>query len=547
MIKGARELPTTHLSVRVPWHDSGWNGTVCRNPAGNTSCLILPRIAGTREDDWESLPTVAGQHWHRDGAQLPACAAERGAFMSPFGYTRRTNHPYSERGGADGKLYAHFRETAFHHAPFSAGAVPFAWMMKDKDGVPAKAKQYQLDFKAELEPQLSFDTLWVQEQRNQLAMLDTFFGAITPQESLVFFYAKRTPLTDDRRRIIVGIGKVKGVDPHVEYLYDTNAPQNALRCVLWERNVHHSIRDSLADGFLLPYDELLERAAQDPQLDLSSLVLRAPEEYWDAFSMGAEHVSHDQAITVLLSCSTLLDRIGSVVEGNWELARQWVDTQMNRLWRLRGAFPGLGSALTAFGLSHGTLVGHAVGQLLNADGEREIRDPWPLVESVLHNPSQLPADLSKTIGANSARLWDSLKPERRLLLKLISRFEISAEQATRWFVPEERLRNGIALSDSEILQNPYRLFESDRGRLDSMSIGTVDRGMFPDSVVQAAVPVPEPSSCAEPIDPRRGRALCISQLDQAASEGHTLLPQSWLIQRVRDMEIVPQCAIGRLG
>jgi len=28
MIKGARKLPTHHISIRVPWHDAGWDGTV---------------------------------------------------------------------------------------------------------------------------------------------------------------------------------------------------------------------------------------------------------------------------------------------------------------------------------------------------------------------------------------------------------------------------------------------------------------------------------------------------------------------------------------
>jgi hypothetical protein len=144
--------------------------------------------------------------------------------MAPFGYSRRTRHPYSTRTDADGKLYAHFQETTFQHAPYSAAVVPFGWMAKNDDGVPAKARSYQLGFKPELEPNLAFKTIWVQERRNQLAMLDTFFGAINPEESLVFFYAKRTPLTDDGRRVIVGIGRVRKVDAAVEYSYAKDAP-----------------------------------------------------------------------------------------------------------------------------------------------------------------------------------------------------------------------------------------------------------------------------------------------------------------------------------
>ena len=83
----------------------------------------------------------------------------------------------------------------------------------------------------------------------------------------------------------------------------------------------------------------------------------------------------------LLACASLLERLEKVAPGNWSAARGWVDTQLNRIWRLRGAFPGLGSALTAFGLTYGTLVAHAIGQQLHADGSEEVRDPWSVVEN----------------------------------------------------------------------------------------------------------------------------------------------------------------------
>lgn len=538
MIQGARQLPTMHVSVRVPWHDGRWVGKVCSNPRGNTSCLILPRIAETKEDDFEA--GIAGNAWNTDGVGLPACAAERGAFMSPFGYSRNVKHPYSHD-----PLYKHFRGSQFHHPAYSAAAVPFAWMMKEAEtGIPAKAEQYKIGFRPEVEPNLTFDKLWVQERRNQLAMLDTFFGAVKPEESLVFFYAKRTPLTEDGRRVIVGIGRVLKVDPLVEYVYEKDAPSDAMRCVLWEGNLHHSIRPTIGDGFLLPYHDLLELAAKDPSVDLASLVLHAPDEHRDAFSMGSEHVTHDQAITVLLSCASLLEKLEKLVPSDWPIARAWVDAQLNRLWRLRGGVPGLGSALTAFGLTHGTLIAHAIGQRLHADGSNEIRDPWPAVDKILHDPKPLPADLASTIGPSAAKLWDGLKPERRALLKLLARFEISSDQATRWFVPEERARAGIVASDTEIIANPYRCFEDDRPRIAPISVRTVDRGLFPDPSVLEALPIPEPSRCFEAIDPRRVRALCMATLDEAAGQGHTLLPQSWLVQRVRDLDVVPGCSIG---
>jgi hypothetical protein len=48
--EGLSPFPLRHLSIRVPWHDGGWNGTVCQNPAANTSCLVLKSIGQKRRD-----------------------------------------------------------------------------------------------------------------------------------------------------------------------------------------------------------------------------------------------------------------------------------------------------------------------------------------------------------------------------------------------------------------------------------------------------------------------------------------------------------------
>lgn len=51
-----------HLSVRVPWHDSGWNGAVCSDPARNTSCVLLNNIGENRNDKLEQ--SAAGLPFH---------------------------------------------------------------------------------------------------------------------------------------------------------------------------------------------------------------------------------------------------------------------------------------------------------------------------------------------------------------------------------------------------------------------------------------------------------------------------------------------------
>ncbi len=333
-----------------------------------------------------------------------------------------------------------------------------------------------------------------------------------------------------------------GIGAATEYAYE-NATKSALRSMVWERNVSHSIKPEIGDGFLLPYRELLALAENDADFDLQPFVLHAPDENFDAFSMGTEHVSQDQAVAALLSAAAVVGRYEALLPGDWIAARRWIDAELNQLWRLRGAYPGLGSTLSAMGLPNGTLLAHAVGGLLHADGGEDVRDPWPIVESVLHNPKLLPSDLASSVGPVAARLWDSLQPDRRALLKLLARFELSAGQAQRWWVQEERAEAGIDVDDTTILANPYLCFEADRGRVDSIPLPVIDRGLFPDPQVLAAIPIPEPSACAEAIDPRRGRALILQTLEKAADEGHTLLPQDWVVERVRDAEVSPACAI----
>jgi hypothetical protein len=50
--------PLRHISIRVPWHDTGWDGRVCDAPRLNGSCLKLKRIAEERED--ETVERFAG-------------------------------------------------------------------------------------------------------------------------------------------------------------------------------------------------------------------------------------------------------------------------------------------------------------------------------------------------------------------------------------------------------------------------------------------------------------------------------------------------------
>ena len=547
---GARRLPHHHITIRVPWHDGGWTGSVCARPLDNSSCLILPRIGEGRRDEVEAR-CASRRIDELDRADLPPCVGERVSFMAPFALTRTMTHPYTEFYP---ETHGHFAPTRFVQPAYSAACVPYRWMLREKvegsakDGEIGIAERLKIGWVPDREPDIrnhqgkQVETAWVQERENQLALLDTFFGALRPEESLCFFYAKRTPLSEQSRRVIVGVGRVLSLGEATEYDYKEN--NRPLRCVLWERNVGHSVRPGFADGFLFPYQEALalsEREGVDPE----EFVAFAPDEHFDAYSYGSELLTHDGAVASLVACAATLHRIRDRIEGPWDQALAWIDTQLNRLWKARGAFPGLGSALSAFGyewgFQHGSLLAYEIELLRERQGGG---DPWALVDAVMEEPAKIGGPVAKLLTDGLRRGWKRLANDRRALLQLLGRCAISEDQALRMYDTTGRADAGIEAGDAELLRNPYLFFECDRRAAEPIAFGAVDRGLFPDEAVREQFPVPEPSRIEDPADERRVRALVVDLLEHGAAEGHTLLPRSWVIRRARERALQPPCPLG---
>lgn len=524
-----------HLSIRVPWHDTGWDGRVCAQPHLNGSCLRLKRIAEDRDDSAEDA--VAGQSIENlPQVKWPCCVAERVAFMAPFEYTRMADHPYN-RGPETS--HGHFKSTPLRHPPYTAAAVPFAWMLQE--AMETLAHEYALDVQAEREPDLGFKTQWIQDHQNQTALLDCFAEHIKPGRSLCFFYAKQVPFVEDAEggRILIGVGRVLHVGAAREYDYTTKDLAGKHRSMLWERMIQHSIRPDFRDGFLLPYHAAIAKAAMEPGFEPAGIAAFSPSDRLLEFSHASQHVSHDGAIASLLACAESLRKAKGVLPGPWDQCLAWIDARLGELWKARGPCPGLGAALSSFGLEFGTFIARAVAERVGENG-----DPWPLIDKVFADPKKhLPAPLAGSIGETMCKKWEKLPAQRRALLKLLSRFEISSDQAKGLYVSEERAKTGIDVTDAEILNDPYLIYELTRLGDDPVSVWTVDRGVFPDEVISKKHPLPEPTALDAGTDARRVRALTVKVLEQAASAGHTLLPQDKVVLDIRSLSLQPPCEV----
>jgi hypothetical protein len=184
--------PTKHLSLRIPWHDDLWKGTICKKPKLNNACLILERIADTRNDPLED--SLAGKSIDDlNPRKWPACIIERGIFMADFGYTRMVSHPYSK---SSRDTHGHFKSTPFYIPKYTASAVPFRWMLKEN--FDHYQKEYFLNMDENWEPELRFRSAWTQAYENQKELLDCF-SIISNQRNLyVSYMLSELPLLKNR-------------------------------------------------------------------------------------------------------------------------------------------------------------------------------------------------------------------------------------------------------------------------------------------------------------------------------------------------------------
>ena len=511
--------------------DSIWKGSVCKEPSANMSCLKLKNILENRDDAFEC--SICGQCMVEQEENLP-CIGEGGAFMSDQELHKETVHPYKK---INMETHAHFLPTELIYPAYSFPARPFAWLMHPD--IEEIAPIYGIDYKPEREPVLSFNSRWVQDVDNHRAVFKYFYQDVIPDQSLCIAYAKQVPFVEDSRRVVIGIGHVKRLVPAPEHKH-TNAGK--LRSMIWETMVCHSIREDHKDGFVIPYQQMMEYTESHPDFDMSSITVFAPEDAFDEFSYATEHVSYDAVIDVLLSCIKAFTIINDCLDEDYSNVLTWLNEQLAIVWEERGAFPGLGPMLSAFGIQ----LGIPMAREIKATFEENHDDFWEYVDAVIKDPEPyLSEDLCKSITPIVQKTWKTLNPERKQLFKLLCRFAINLDQAEALFFESQRAKKHINCTDRDIIENPYILYERTRLKLDNLylSVQKVDRAVFPVPSIAEKYPLEAPTRLVSDNDERRVRAVVISVLENAAVQGHTFLPCDILTDQVQNMTLEPTCPV----
>ena len=178
----------THITLRLAWHNDGWNGHICKDPKNNTYCIgqySYPgdMIKGKRDLEWESKKEVAGKACSKLD-KSPACALSINAFGKE--HLKAFNEPPVWFNDGSKGIYIDI--------PPSTACI---WNYED---------MYSEDVLNDLSSNQKYD------YNQRLNKAKEYFSNLEEDKSLIFYYANYSnPFSEEEQRkyVIVGLSKIK--------------------------------------------------------------------------------------------------------------------------------------------------------------------------------------------------------------------------------------------------------------------------------------------------------------------------------------------------
>ncbi|MFN3753978.1 AAA family ATPase [Flavobacterium sp.] len=437
----------THLTLRLAWHQNGWDGTACKNPEDNTYCIGNQSYPGDRIKELRQLELqeVNGEKCFIckkiDGA-LP-CAYSNNTFSKEHSVCRETP-PSFFNGGAD--------PMDIDVAPSTAFIWPYEQMYRDEVKAIGTGRQY--------------------DYNKRLEYSENFFNELKNNESLVFYYAnKSNPFsTDDNQKyVLIGVSRIKEKG---NTLYYENATDKIKELYangfIWQRGISSHYPEQ---GFKLPLQKYQDNPA------VIDRILIVPEQTSN-FKYAARHITDDDALLLveqLLESVKYLKEIKDTEE-DWAIREKWLISLMNELWIKRGAYPGLPSFLDASDM-HGLLPFYKT----NAE-QNQSKEAFKSIFGFLDGTNNDTIfDIDSSILDDYKSHWNNhYDKSTKELIKCFSRIELSKEQWNR-ILSADKEEFSIISSIENIITNPYLIAQEYIGTTegDIISFNKIDHGMIP--------------------------------------------------------------------
>lgn len=537
-----------NISVRVPWHDNGWNGEVCKDPQHNGACRILKNIASKREkQNWCEDHCGQGRDGWEEGS-VPPCLRESGFFLSPRPHSITITHPFASFNAK----FGHLLDTRLDVPPNSFIGIPYGWFLKPDSARVAVHEIHCTGYDEDIEQQ-DFTSSFISNGINQEKILTQFWRDVEPGESLVVAYAKAVPFSESGKRVIIAMSTIQSLGGLKEYAYDGEPDgKEKFFAWTWERSITHSLAGASPDGFIIPFRQIEDYAREHPETPVDDLLLFAPDEYRQEFSYGCEHISPDALIITLNRARELMQtymKLGfePLPGTTWEAQAEWCAKQLDRAWRERGPFPGLGAVLGALGLPHSYDVAEVLRR--NYPGP----ELWERLADILQSKKSLRAFLPENLKSVAERATSGdlenilgILEENGDFLKLLARMSLNLLQADMLLNGRDRddyqykmLKRVCPLLGwdedtlaKEALKNPYILYEQTRLADSDHVIGLnlVDLALFPPEPYASEWFGEDEAPLEDANDKRRIRALVTKYLEMEAEKGNTFMPQERVLE-----------------
>jgi hypothetical protein len=440
-----------HITVRISWHNNGWNGHICDDPEKNTYCVgrhSYPGdlIKGERDLPWEIRRDVKGKPCG-DIVSLgaPAC----GYSINAFGNQQMkavSNPPVWFRDGS--------KPAYIDIQPSTVCIWNYEGMYgEDVKNMPGTGQKY--------------------DYATRLKNAKEYFGQLEEGKSLLFYYANYSnPFSEDDspKYVIVGISRLKKVGK-IHY-YDNVSEMNKKKYAggfVWQMPITSNYPE---EGLKIPYDKYVDNP------EVLNRILFVPNNPRN-FKYATRPVAEDDALAIVerfIEIANYLIQIGDDTQ-NWEERIKWLLSLFTDLWKQRGAYPGLPEVLDHIGFNE------AIAYYKDHTEKGNDKTAYAALKDFLTGESEQVPGLSVAASRlkEVKRNWQLTETdEKELLLNVLPRFALTSKQI-RNIISPERSKNNLYAGLKEIIENPYVVSEQYIGDDidDLISFNTMDHGILP--------------------------------------------------------------------
>jgi ATP-dependent exoDNAse (exonuclease V) alpha subunit len=438
---------TKHLSLRLAWHNDGWNGHICQNPKNNTYCVGAHSYPGSQIVDSRNLDFEmqhAGDSCSKCD-EIVACSNS----INAFGFDTIKNQSFPP--------YFFNRESTkceFETPPATANTWAYEEMYKDavrRDGDPNRY-----------------------DSSKRLNAIQTLFRELSPDKSLIFYYAnKSNPFSsnDSKVYVLVGVGRLKKTGDILYYGNLDEDTEKKYGGYVWQLPVTSHYPD---EGFVIPYHKYMDNEK------VLNNILYIPEQS-NNFKHAAKHITDDDALIYVERLVNIVQYLIEIKDDteNWDERKKWLQSLLAELWTSRGAYPGMASLLDYLDCSE--LISYYYQQAKKDKSGNICKSIFDFFES--KGKSRL-IDCSvsdKTLETYCRNWYTKLKNgDLRKLAGLLARVAIGKKQFEH-ILSDSRAENGITATVSEIVDNLYSISEQYAGddAGDEIPLTKIDHAVLP--------------------------------------------------------------------